>query len=322
VPLVKQSQYRAPLGLKNGHLQTVAASAFRRVKMTGLERERVELTDGDFIDIDRLNLGFNRVAIIAHGLEGDSRRPYVLGLKRALARRGWDTVSWNCRGCSGEPNRLPRSYHSGAAEDLDQVVKHVLHNRPRVELAVAGFSLGGNLTLKYLGDDRYTKPPNLVAAAVVSVPCDLQDAAVQLAQPVNAFYMRRFIRCLTLKIKQKAEVYPHLISTNNLNQIRTFHEFDDRYTAPLHGFNGVADYYHSCSSKRFLRHIEIPTLIFNAMDDPFLSGGCFPTSEASESGIVYLETPQHGGHVGFIQFGKQGDFGSDSAVVRFLEDHT
>lgn len=322
MPVVESSSYRAPFGLRNGHLQTVLGSLFRKISLTGLRRERIELHDGDFIDIDWQERGYHRVAIIAHGLEGDSQRPYVLGLIRCLARQGWDTVAWNCRGCSGEPNRLPRSYHSGASEDLDEVVKHVVSRRPKACLGMAGFSLGGNLTLKYLGEDSFPKPPNLRVAAVVSVPCDLQDAAVQLALPENRYYMRRFIRCLSLKIRQKSIAFPDLISTENLDLITTFHEFDDRYTAPLHGFKGVNDYYQSCSSRGFLRTIRVPTLIFNALDDPFLVGGCYPLKETQDHPLVHLETPQHGGHVGFIQFNRNGNFGSDLAVSRFLNEHS
>lgn len=316
MPLLETSSYRSPPGFRNPHLQTIWAGKLRRVEAPAYRRERIETPDGDFLDLDRVETGARRAVVISHGLEGSAGRTYVRGMARALARRGWDVVAWNFRGCSGEANRLLQLYHSGATEDLDAVVQRVLPDYDMVSLV--GFSLGGNLTLKYLGEAE--RDPRIAAAATFSVPVDLAASSVALGRPQNALYMTYFLQSLRAKVLRKAEQFPDEVDVAGLRRIRTFHQFDDRYTAPLHGFLDAADYWARSSSRQFLPGIRIPTLLVNAADDPFLAPECFPRAEAAASTHFYLEVPRHGGHVGFVVHG--GEYWSETRAASFLEAHS
>src|SRR6266516_1916044 len=191
MPLV-DSTYRCSRLLSNGHLQTLMPSLLRRVSLSAYRRERIETPDGDFLDLDWAKNGSQRLAVLAHGLEGDSKRHYMLGMVNALTKRGWDAVAWNARGCRGEPKRVLRFTHSGATEDLDTVISHIMSNYDYSEMALIGFSLGGNLTLKYVGERGSLLNSRIRAAVVFSVPCDLESGSAQLAKPMNQLYMRRF----------------------------------------------------------------------------------------------------------------------------------
>jgi predicted alpha/beta-fold hydrolase len=237
---------------------------------------------------------------------------------KALTKRGWDAVAWNARGCSGEPNRVLRFTHSGATEDLQMVISHVTSTCEYSRIALIGFSLGGNLTLKYLGEGRELDP-RIEAAAVFSVPCDLQSSSIRLARLANRMYMRHFLASLHDKIRAMMKLMPGKIDDRGYEHLRTFKDFDDRYTAPIHGFNDAEDYWRKCSCKPFLRHIQIPTLLVNARNDPFLAEPCYPTEEARENPNLYLEMPASGGHVGFIGCNGDGEYWSETRAVPFLE---
>jgi predicted alpha/beta-fold hydrolase len=311
------SNYRPPPGLSNGHLQTILPALARRVAMPPPLRHRIETPDGDFLDLDLHGAGGRRVAIVSHGLEGDSRRAYVAGMARCLRSVGWDVVGWNFRGCSGVSNRSLRSYHSGASDDLGIVVDYVRETWPRRQIALVGFSLGGNVTLKYLGEKGDEAARFIAGAVAVSVPCDLAGCAARLETRENRFYLRRFLRTLVAKIELKHAMYPECLDVRGLREIRTFTEFDTRFTAPLHGFVDAADYWARCSSRQFLGSIRVPTLLLNARDDPFLSPSCFPDAEAAASAWLHLEAPAHGGHVGFIR--PACEYWSESRARVFLE---
>ena len=316
MPLVR-STYTPPRGFQNPHLQTIFAGRLRRVEGVRYRRERIETPDGDFLDLDISHVGADRAAVISHGLEGSADRAYVRGMVRTLNRRGWDAVAWNFRGCSGEPNRRLRLYHSGATEDLDAVVQHAL--RGYAHVALVGFSLGGNLTLKYLGERGDAVDARVARAVALSVPVDLAASSLALARWENGLYMRYFLRSLRRKVHVKAQQFPGEISTAGLARIRDFRGFDDRYTAPLHGFEDAEDYWQRSSSKRFIGGIRIPTLLVNAADDPFLAPACYPTEAARRSEHFWLETPAHGGHVGFVTFGGDGEYWSERRAAAFLD---
>ena len=321
MPLVSRSTYKAPPLFQSADLQTIFPSLFRKVKGVHYRRERINTPDGDFLDLDWSETGAHRLAIISHGLEGNSERSYVLGMARAFNRRGWDALAWNMRGCSGEPNRLLRSYHSGATEDLGAVIAHVQENSPRYRaLALVGFSLGGNVTLKYLGERGKAVSPLIVGAVAFSVPCDLASGARQMATWRNRIYMSRFIRLLHDKIRAKMALIPGRITDDGYDQVKTFYDFDDRYTAPLHGFKNAEDYWRRCSSKQFLPAVTVPTLMVSAEDDPFLGPECYPVTEASHHAKVYLEIPSWGGHVGFVSFNEKGEYWSEARAASFLGD--
>ena len=319
MPLVS-TPYHCPLPLRNGHLHTVVPSLLRRVPPVTTDRQRLATPDGDFLDVDRYRAGNHRLAVITHGLEGDSRQPYVQGLATALARAGFDVAAWNLRGCSGTPNRLPLSYHSGATNDLHTVLSHTLTDTPYRQAVLAGFSLGGNITLKYLADHAATLDSRIAAAVAFSVPCDLAASAAHLARPSNAIYMRRFLISLTAKIRAKRERFPGHIDTTGIEKMRTFQEFDDRYTAPLHGFRDAADYWARASCGPALHLLRVPALLVNAADDPFLPAACYPRAAAAASDHLFLETPRHGGHVGFASSMNSPTYWSESRALTFFDD--
>jgi predicted alpha/beta-fold hydrolase len=318
MPLL-DSTYRAPGLLNNGHLLTIYPTLLRRVDDPYTERESIATPDGDVLTIDYSRSGSHRVVVLTHGLEGDSGRQYMTGMAQAFRRRGWDVAAWNCRGCGGEMNRLPRFYHSGATEDLRAVVRHLLEQRGYASLALVGFSLGGNMTLKYLGEEGEEIDERISGAVAFSVPCDLEASADRLALPVNRIYMHRFLRSLRDKIERKREKMPEALPNVDFRTIRTFHDFDEHYTAPLHGFLGARDYWNRCSSRQFVERISVPTLLVNALDDPFLSPECMPVEEAARSPWLSLERPRSGGHVGFVRFDRMGEYWSDARAVAFLQ---
>jgi predicted alpha/beta-fold hydrolase len=320
VPLVSPSNYSPPFMFSNPHVQTVFPSLFRRVSGIHYQRQRIDTPDGDFLDLDRSAVGGRRLAIILHGLEGDSSRSYVLGMVKALNRRRWDALAVNFRGCSGVCNKLLRFYHSGDTGDLDTVISYVVANENYSELALIGFSLGGNVILKYLGE-RGTQVNSLISEAVaISVPCDLESSSLHLARPANRIYLKRFLRLLRKKIRMKMAVMPGQIDDHSYKTIKTFKEFDDRYTAPIFGFSSAEDYWRKASCKPFLAAISVPTLLINAADDPFLTDLCYPIEEAKNNPRLFLEIPKSGGHVGFVRFGSDDEYWSESRAVAFLEN--
>ena len=313
MPIVP-SRYRAPAFLPGGHLQTIYPALFRRLPVVTTRRERLELPDGDFLDLDWAGQGGARLAILSHGLEASSKATYIQGMAAALIRRGWDVLAWNYRGCSGEPNRLLRFYHSGASDDLDHVVRHALAVHPAERIDLVGFSLGGNMTLKYLGEREV--PSRVHRAVAFSVPCDLACSSRNLSSPANRLYMDRFLRCLRAKLVAKQPRFPDRIDLGKMAGVRDFRGFDDRFTAPLHGFRDAEDYWARSSSRPFLSRISVPALLVNAANDPFLGPRCYPREEAEASACFHLEVPEDGGHCGFAAGG--GEYGSERRAVEFL----
>ncbi|OGW38473.1 MAG: alpha/beta hydrolase [Nitrospirae bacterium GWC2_56_14] len=319
MPIIQNSRYRPPRFFSNGHLQTIYPSVMRRLEHGFYDRERIETIDDDFLDIDWVRRGNNRVAVLSHGLEGNSHRPYMVGMAKMLNRHGWDVAAWNYRSCSGEMNRQVRFYHNGSIDDLDRVVEQVLSSGAYQSLALIGFSLGGNLTLLYLGSQAHRLDSRIRKAIAFSAPCNLRSSANELARPVNRLYLKQFLDSLHAKIRIKQAMLPGLINDDDFQRVKNFKDFDDRYTAPIHGFKDAEDYWSKCSSGQFLPMITIPTLIVNAMDDPFLADGCYPVQEASRSTSVHLETPASGGHLGFVQFNEEHCYWSEERAMEFLE---
>jgi len=309
------SDFRPPWFLRNGHVQTILQPLLPRSISISFQRERWELPDGDFLDLDWARSGRRRLAILSHGLEGSSADDCIRGLAAALVADGWDALAWNLRGCGGEPNRLPRFYHGGESADLAAVVNYAAPGYSSI--AVIGLSLGGNITLKYLGEGRVH--PAIVAGAGISVPVDLAASSRALdSQWANSIYLRRLITRLLAKVRAKAEQFPDLFDPAVAENVRTFAEFDGRYTAPLHGFRDARDYWTRASSRQFLPRITVPTLLLNARNDPFLAPECFPFSEAHLNPALFLETPFSGGHLGFLDFSRGFNPWSERRIVQFL----
>lgn len=312
-------EYTPPPCFGNGHVQTIFPTLFRQVDGVTYKRERIQTPDQDFLDIDWSVRGNPRLAIISHGLEGCTDRAYIKGMVKALNRQGWDVLAWNYRSCSGKPNKKLRSYHNGVTDDLACVIRHAGQKRSYRRIALIGFSLGGNLTLLYLGREK--TDPRICASIVFSVPCDLAASAQTLASPVNKIYMKRFLRELRQKIRAKMKYWPGRITDNGYHKIQSFKDFDDAYTAPIHGFKDAEDYWEKCSSKPYIPDIKVPTLIVNAKNDPFLHPLCYPFDEADNNPLVTLEVPSSGGHVGFVSFNAQGIYWSERRAVAFLNEH-
>lgn len=305
MPLVSSS-YKAPLIFRNGYMSTIYMGAIRPLPKIHQNRERLELSDGDFLDLDwskSKTYKTSRLVILLHGLEGDAQRPYILGSAKTLSMAGFDSCAVNYRGCSGEPNRLYRSYHSGATEDLKSVLAHITQNHTYKEIYLLGYSLGGNLILKYLGAET-TFPKSLVGAMAVSAPCDLWDCCQELLKPKNALYSARFKKHLLGKLREKQSQFPDKISDSEIQTIQTLKDFDDVYTSKAHGFRDALDYYTQCSSLTVLDQIQIPTLLLNAKNDSFLGPNCYPDNVATSNPKFFLEITETGGHVGFPSLGK------------------
>lgn len=318
MPLLSTS-YRPPLPFRNGHVATIYSGLFRRSPKLNYRRERIELADGDFLDLDWSYAAkpADSAVILLHGLEGDAKRPYMAWSARHLNASGRDVCSVNFRGCSEETNRLFRSYHSGATEDLNEVVQHIAGLGNYSSLYIKGFSLGGNMCLKYLGEGRKL-PEVLKAAIAISVPCDLHSSLRQLLTVKNWLYARRFRRHLVAKLHMKAVKFPEQISAADIRRVHTLKDFDDIYTSRAHGFEDALDYYRQCSSRQFLPNIRIPTLVINAENDSFLGKECYPIREAGENGKLFLEMPRFGGHVGFFEPGNS--YYTEKRAIKFLEE--
>jgi uncharacterized protein len=267
--------------------------------------------------LDWLETASRRVAILSHGLEGSSHDPTICGMARALHEKGWNVLAWNYRGCGGELNRLPRLYHSGETMDLALVVEHAASRFSLI--ALVGFSLGGNLVLKHLGEAR--PHAALACAAAISAPVDLAATVRALDQRrLNRLYLRRLIARLVRKVKTKAKHFPHQIDASQTKGIHGFEDFDGRFTAPVHGFRDANDYWSRCSSRRFLAAINIPTLVLSAQDDPFLTSDCFPFPEAEASARLFLEAPCRGGHLGFFHSLLCEQTWAEQRVLEFLSE--
>jgi uncharacterized protein len=291
------SSFKPAWWLPGAHLQTLYPHLVRKRCPPPLRRERIELADGDFIDLDWAPDRPGPLVILLHGLEGSVRSHYVAGLMHALGNCGLHVVLMNFRGCSGEPNRLPRSYHSGETGDIDTLFRLLGRRFPQRPLFAIGVSLGGNVLLKWLGENP---EQHLVSKAIaVSVPFELNKAALRLQAGPSRFYQYYLLRKLHASTRAKLARMPMPVSAGELESLTSFRSFDDRVTAPLHGFDGVEDYYRRSSSRQFLPRIRTPTVILHARNDPFMTADAIPGSAELGPGVT-LELSNSGGHVGFI----------------------
>ncbi len=310
--------FRAPWWCRGPHCQTIWPNLFRRSAPIVLRRERIELPDGDFIDIDWTQNTHGPIALILHGLEGSARSGYARALLKRLADSGWCAGVMHFRGCSGEPNRLPRSYHSGDTADVAFVIDLLKRRTPDTRIAAVGFSLGGNVLLKWLGETGAKNP--LDAAVAVSVPFVLSVAADRLDRGLSRLYQWKLLLSLRQSVRRKFKTQAAPIDLRSLPTLKNFWAFDDKVTAPLHGFDSAEHYYRVSSSRGYLRNIAVPTLILHALDDPFMSPHCVPdATELSPS--IQLEVYPQGGHVGFI-YGQpwRPRYWLDERIAAFLND--
>lgn len=301
MPLI-QSPYRTKGLFQNMHFATIYSAKLRPSPKLQQQRERLRLVDGDFLDLD---FSFSekktsRIVILLHGLEGNAQRTYMKGQAKYANTHGWDACAVNYRGCSGEDNLLYSSYNAGKTDDLDAVIQYLLQKDHYHEIALVGFSLGGNLLLKYLGE-RKDAPKEIKRAVAISAPLSLKGSLDRLTERQNWIYYTTFLNHLKKKFKHKMERFPNQIDAAPIKSIKSLRGFDDIYTAPAHGFKDAMDYYKKNSSLYFLPNIDCSVFILSTQNDSFLSTECYPYSLSEKQKNIYLETPKHGGHVGFYQ---------------------
>jgi predicted alpha/beta-fold hydrolase len=301
-------------------LNTIVPALFRR-SILDYKRERIETPDHDFLDLDFSSIGSSTAVVILHGLEGSTTNASLKGLAKAINKQGWDAIGFNQRSCSGEANRLETFYHFGKSDDLNLVINHINNTCNYENILLVGYSLGGNIVLKYMGETQWDKT-NVTAGAAISVPCALGDSAYRVGKWYNKVYMVSFLKTLKQKVLDKCLEHPQMsIDKKQLVKAKNFEDFDNAYTAPIHGFKNANHYWDQSSSKPFLPTITLPTLLINAQDDPFLTPSCFPYKEAEESAFLHLETPKKGGHVGFVSTtGINGVYWHETRIIKFLAE--
>lgn len=347
--------YKAPLWQPGGHLQTIAAALLHKTPRIHYHRERWELEDGDFIDVDWVNtrakpeikrphkrVPFARapyaqapftstpvleqagcatpVLIIFHGLEGSSQSHYAQSLLAAASAIGWQGALIHFRGCSGEPNRLPRFYYAGESQEIDRLLLRVRSMYPENPLYAVGYSLGGNALLKWLGELAGNSAVNLAKAVAVSAPADLEACAQSLDRGLNRWlYTPMFVKALRAKALALSKRMPGLLDEERIHAARTIHDIDNAVTAVLYGAKNASDYYRQNASKPYLKHIRIPTLVINAKNDPFLPARYLP-NRADVSAAVTLDYPEQGGHVGFYSHvGDHTNSWLPKRILKFLQ---
>jgi len=298
-------KFKPALGLKNRHLQTIYSSLFRKLPLVEFEIENFPTSDGDVLECYWHKTNTHKtntpIVILFHGLAGSFESPYIQGVMRELSKAGFSSVLMHFRGCSGNDNLLARSYHSGETGDANEFITHVKKQNPHSKIFAVGYSLGANMLLKLLGEK--SNKEYLSAAVCVSPPMQLDVCADAINSGFSLYYQHRLVKDLNIALDKKYDKHDMTnlldFKRSGVKNIKTFWEFDETYTAPIHGFDSAQDYYTKCSSKQFLKSIQTPTLLIHAKDDPFMNEDVLPTPEELSPSINF-ELSQNGGHVGFI----------------------
>lgn len=319
MPIIDSSDYKPPFLLRNGHLNSMYSPFFRKKIELPFVRERFITSDEDFVDLDHLKAGNRRLAILCHGLEGSRDSQYMMNTSAILSQNNWDVLVFNYRSCSGEMNLKLQMYHSGWTQDLHEIVTDKENDYD--EISLVGYSLGGNVVLKYTTDGTLPLSPKIKSIVAVSTPCDLSASSQKIISRQNIIYDKRFRMTLKEKMKQKHQMYPNEIPINKLENVKTLWDFDEHFTGPLHGFDGAEDYYSKCSSKQFLNNTTLPTLMITAQDDPFLTRESLIFEIAFETNNLYFMAPKFGGHVGFTTFG-QNFYWNEQKILQFINSST
>ncbi|PPK88889.1 hypothetical protein CLV84_1863 [Neolewinella xylanilytica] len=287
-----------------GHYQTILPHLTEGAPIA-YHRERIQTPDADFLDLDWLaEASGSRLVILSHGLEGDSSRPYIVSAARYFARRGWDVLAWNCRSCSGEMNRTRKLYSHGQSEDLETVVNHALATRLYERIVLVGYSMGGNLTLKYLGTMGNDRPPQVTHGVAFSAPCFIEHSVDSLERRDNYVYKRKFFRSLAAKITAKEKQFPGIVDLAALGDIKVWRDFDRAFSAVIGGYDDLDAYYAYLSSGNYVAETTAPVLIVNALNDPIIPDACTPVGLGKKHPLITVEQPRRGGHVGFSLRGK------------------
>lgn len=315
--------------LRNPHVQTVMGNTVRKREGVSFRRERLFTPDGDFIDLDFADvenatweqLGDDKpIVMMIHGLEGNARSGPAQEIYRYLSRRGVRCLGMNLRSCSGELNRTARLYHAGETSDITFVHQWLENRFPNTPIGIVAISLGANMLLKYLGENGRDLTNRLVAAVAISPPFDLVAGSKVLASGAGVMYTRKMLGPLKAKAQALRPLIEDKVDMSLLDTANNFYDFDDAFTAPLHGFADAHDYYSTTSSKHFLADIRVPTLILRAVDDPFFDPDDIPYDIVKQNPFLYAGFPQHGGHVGFIEGAIPGQYSywAERQAARFL----
>ena len=324
MPLIQNSTYTPTYFFKNHHFNTLYPALFRAPKGIDFQRIRYEIPEGDFFDADwsfqSVKPTSDHLIICIHGLEGNARRPYMVGMMREFNKNGVDAVGLNLRGCSGEPNRLLEGYHSGHTADLDFLINTILQEKKYTDITLLGFSVGGNIALKYGGEKGDLIDKSIRRIIAFSVPCDLKSCSLELEKPQNRFYQWQFLVTLKQKARIQNTRFPNRIDMNKVLTAKYFRQFDDYYTAFINGFKDAEDYWAKASCQLLLPNIKIPSLLVSAVDDCFLADTCYPTDFAASSTIFHLEMPKYGGHLGFMSPNTEGVLWTEKRAIEFYKE--
>jgi predicted alpha/beta-fold hydrolase len=305
---------------RNAQLSTIYASLLRYVPSVRFQRERLETVDGDFLDLDWARIGSKKLIITLAGLEGKSRSLYSRAAIHYFQKRGYDALGLNYRGCSGEPNQLLRGYHMGASDDVKLTVEHALTAHAYDEIVLIGFSLGGNLALKYLGEEGSNLPNQVKAAVTFSVPIDIKQSNERMNKWYNWHYLKYFMIPLNWKANRKKKQFPkELKDYQGFFMSGSFVYFDKHFTAPANGFSSVEDYWIASSCRPYLKDIKVPALIVSSTDDTFLSDRCFPKEAANQNQNLVLEISNRGGHCGFIRNFLEKEWWMEERAFEFVK---
>jgi len=288
------------------------------------KRERINTPDNDFIDLDISSVQSKQAVIAIHGLEGSAQSLYILSLVKYLNSQKIDVISVNLRGCSGEDNKFLYAYHAGFTQDLECVINHILKNHTYQSINLVGYSLGGNMVLKYMGENGLNVPKIVKCCIAVSAPCNLEDSSKELAKKSNFIYMTAFLKSVKEKARLKFKQFPnHKLNKKHILASKSFIEFDNYFTAPVFGYKLAEDLYHANSCKPLLQAIKKPALLITALDDPFLGKDCYPFNEAKNHNYFDLLVTKYGGHVGYNGgFKKSENYWSEKYISSFIIEHT
>lgn len=319
MPEIKDYKFKPKYVFKNKHFNTLYRY-FRTNFNIQFKRKRITTSDGDFLDLDFSQTGSDTIIIAIHGLEGSSNSSYIQSLTHYFNLKKIDVVALNLRGCSGELNSKLPSYHSGKTEDLHETITYIIKNYKYKNMYLVGYSLGGNIVLKYMGEYADRIPPQIKKAVGVSVPCNLQASAETISKIENILYKNNFLKTLKASALKKIKTHSnHNLDAKKIRNSKSFIDFDNAFTAPANGFKDAIDYWKKSSCNSFLPAINKPTLLISALDDPFLNKLCYPFKEASANKNFYILTPKYGGHVGFCEnFKMKNNFWLEKQIEKFL----
>lgn len=314
------ADYQPPFIFRNNHINTISAAIWRKKKNLDYHRKRFTLTDGDFIDLDFVYSGSDKIVVLMHGLEGSSDRAYVRGMAKICAQNHFDVLAFNFRGCSGEQNLTPKGYHMAATEDLEEVIHFLQEEQKYTAIYLVGFSLGGSVVLRFLSIVKNNAAYHQVRGGVAfSVPLHLVAANKAIDRWENVLYRIRFLTSLRKKIKRIQRQFPS-IALFPSKWAYNFTFFDNLYTGPVHGFKNALDYWEQAAAINIIDEIELPCLLVNAADDSFLSEYCFPEDLSRKKKNFYFCQPKWGGHVGFMPTDQQGFLWNEHLALHFLKE--